>query len=209
MKLACTSVLVAIAVGAAISSQSASAQSLSPLLAQMMHGEKGMQGMQNQGTQGAPGSTMQGMGGSRMQGGSMMQMPMMQMPMMQMMRQGSMLDVPSDYIEGRIAFMHAELRITDSQMAAWTEFANVLRANAKRSAEAHGAKGQQATATTADRLDEQERRLAARLEGVRALKAAYGKLYAVLDDKQKKTADELMAMPMPMTMPMTMPMGNR
>lgn len=187
MKFVCTSLLVAIAIGGAgISSQNANAQSSSPvLLAQMMHGEKGMQ---NQGTQGAPG---------------------MQMPMMQMMRHGSMLDVPSDYIEGRIAFMHAELRITDSQMAAWTEFANVLRANAKRSAEAHGAKGQQAATTTADRLDEQERRLAARLEGVRALKAAYGKLYAVLDDKQKKTADELMAMPMTMPMQMPMPMGSR
>lgn len=194
MKLTCTSALVAIAIGAAASAQSAHAQSPPLLLAQMMHGEKGMQ---NQGAQGAPGG---------MQGGSMMQMPMMQMPMM---RQGSMLDVPSDYIEGRIAFMHAELRVTDSQMAAWTEFANVLRANAKRSADAHGAKGQQAAATTADRLDEQERRLAARLEGVRALKAAYVKLYAVLDDKQKKTADELMAMPMTMKMPMTMPMGNR
>jgi len=200
MKLACTSVLIAMAIGAAVSSQSAHAQSSPLLLAQMMHGEKGMQGMQNQGAQGAPGG---------MQGGSMMQMPMM--PMMQMMRQGSMLDVPSDYIEGRIAFLHAELRITDSQMAAWTEFANVLRANAKRIAEADGAKGQQAAATTADRLEEQERRLTARLEGVRALKTAYGKLYAVLDDKQKKTADELMAMPMtmPMKMPMTMPMGNR
>lgn len=204
MKFVCTFLLAAIAIGGAgISPQNAQAQSSPLLLAQMMHGEKGMQGMQNQGTQGAPGGKVQGMGGSGMQGGSMMQMPMM--------RQGSMLDVPSDYIEGRIAFMHAELRITDAQMAAWTEFANVLRANAKRSAEAHGAKGQQAPATTADRLDEQERRLAARLEGVRALKAAYGKLYAALDDKQKKTADELMAMPMtmPMQMPMTMPMGNR
>lgn len=189
MKFVCTSLLVAIAIGGAgISSQNANAQSSPLLLAQMMHGDKGMQ---NQGAQSTPG----------------MQMPMMQMPTMQMMRQGSMLDVPSDYIEGRIAFMHAELRITDSQMAAWTEFANVLRANAKRSAEAHGAKGQPAAMTTADRLDDQERRLAARLEGVRALKAAYGKLYAVLDDKQKKAADDLMAMPM--TMPMTTPMGNR
>ncbi len=76
-------------------------------------------------------------------------------------------------------------------MAAWTEFANVLRANAKRSAE-----GQQSVGPGADRLDQQERWLATRLEGVRALKATYGKLYAVLDDKQKKMVDELMAMPM-------------
>lgn len=79
-------------------------------------------------------------------------------------------------------------------MAAWTEFANVLRA--KRSAEARGAQGQQSFGPGADRLDQQERWLATRLEGVRALKATYGKLYAVLDDKQKKMVDELMAMPM-------------
>jgi hypothetical protein len=207
MKFACTSLLAAIAIGSGISSQSAHAQSSPLLLAQMMHGERGMQnqgapgstmqgmggsgmpGMQSQGAQAAPGSTMQGMMcGPGMQSGSMMQMPMM--------RQGRMVDVPSDYIEGRIAFMHAELRITDSQMAAWTEFANVLRANAKRSADARAIQGQQTSATNADRLDEQERWLAVRLESVRALKAAYGKLYAVLDEKQKKTADELMAMPM-------------
>lgn len=198
MKPVCSSLLAAIAIGG-ISFENAYAQSSPVVLAQMMHGEKGMQNKDTQGAQGAPGGTMSGMVGSGTQGGSMMQM--------RMMRQGSMLDVPSDYIEGRIAFMHAELRITDAQMAAWTEFANVLRANAKRSAETHGAKGNQAAATTADRLDEQERRLAARLEGVRALKIGYGKLYATLDDKQKKTADELMAMPMPMAM--KMPMGNR
>ena len=201
MKLISSSLLAAIAIGS-ISFQNAHGQSSPLVLAQMMHGEKGMQNKDAQGAQGAPGGTMSGMGESGKQGGSMMQMPKMQMPMMQMMRHGSMLDVPSDYIEGRIAFMHAELRITDLQMAAWTEFANVLRANAKRSAEAHGAKGSQAASTTDDRLDEQERSLTARLEGVRALKAAYGKFYTVLDDKQKKTADELMTMPMAMKMPM-------
>src|SRR6266542_1701651 len=82
--------------------------------------------------------------------------------------------------------------LSAEQMAAWTEFANVLRANAKRSAEARGAQGQQSVGPGADRLDQQERWLATRLEGVRALKATYGKLYAVLDDKQKKMVDELM-----------------
>lgn len=203
MKPACTSVLVAMALGAIPSLQSAQAQTSPPLLAQMMHGEKGTQA---QGPHAGPGHTMPGTGGQQGMGSSGMhgmmcgmQMPMMQggsMMQMPMMRQGRMIDMPSDYVEGRIAFIHAELRITDSQTAAWTEFANVLRANAKRSAEARDAHRQQTAPTSAARLDEQERWLTARLEGVRALKAAYGKLYAVLDDRQKKTADELMAMPM-------------
>jgi hypothetical protein len=42
-----------------------------------------------------------------------------------------------------------------------------------------------------DHLANHERWPTARLESVRALKAAYTKLYAALDDNQKKTADQL------------------
>ncbi|MBI2738999.1 MAG: Spy/CpxP family protein refolding chaperone [Rhodospirillales bacterium] len=162
---------------------------------------KGMGGanMQNMQTPGAcSGGQCGGMEGSAMQG----QMPGMGpsgVPaqsvgpqMMQMMMQGHMADLPWDHIEGRIAYLHAELQITEAQMPAWTEFANVLRANAKRIAEVQKAP-QRTTTTAADRMDDQERWLTARLESVRALKPAYVKLYAALDDKQKKIADELLA----------------
>lgn len=195
-------------------------QTLDPtkiVVAQMMDDNKGMKGrMQGQGMQGQ-GMEMEGhgMSGSRMQNmqmpsdcaggqcamqGSGMQgeMPgtmgsgtMMGPQMMQMMMQGRMMDLPTDHIEGRIAYLHAELKITEAQMPAWTEFANVLRANAKRVEEAQKAQPQRTTTTAADRLDDQERWLAVRLESVKALKPAYAKLYAVLEDKQKKIADEL------------------
>ncbi len=169
----------------------------------MEHGRMGQgMGMEGKemgmGRQGMGGANMQNMESSAMQG----QMPGMGpggMPaqsmgpqMMQMIMQGHMADLPSDHIEGRIAYLHAELKITEAQMPAWTEFANVLRANAKRIAEVQKAP-QRTTATAADRMDDQERWLTARLESVRALKPAYVKLYTVLDDKQKKIADELLA----------------
>ncbi|HJQ57742.1 MAG TPA: Spy/CpxP family protein refolding chaperone [Vineibacter sp.] len=105
----------------------------------------------------------------------------------------AMADQPTDRIEGRIAFLHAEIRVTETQMAVWTEFANVLRANAKRIADADKAHPPLSAASAAERLEAQERWLAARLENVRALRAAYGKLFAVLDENQKKTANELVA----------------
>lgn len=193
------------------------AQSAEPLrLAQMMHSDdKGMQGKGMQGTpdksmpdkgmQGMPDKGMPqqsapampgqmgGMGQSMMPGmmpGMMMGSGMPGDSMMPMMMQGRM----DAYVEGRIAFLQAELRITDAQMPAWHEFANILRANSKRAAEARAAQPQRTGTSVADRLDDQERSLSVRLDNVRALKPAYAKLYAALDDKQKKTADDVMPM---------------
>ena len=54
-------------------------------------------------------------------------------------------------------------------------------------------------------LERREKAMTAHLEGVRAVRAAVGPLYAALSDAQKKTADELMAGPMG---PMGGPMGG-
>jgi hypothetical protein len=193
------------------------------VIAQMMDDDKGMKGqsMKGQGMQGQ-GKSM-GMEGHNMGGSSMqnMQTPgdcaggqcgamqgpgmqgqvagpmgpgaMMGPQMMQMMMQVRMMDLPTDHIDGRIAYLHAELKITEPQMPAWTEFANVMRTNAKRVEDAQKGQPPRTTATAADRLDDQERWLTVRLESVKALKPAYAKLYAALDDKQKKIANELIA----------------
>ena len=42
------------------------------------------------------------------------------------------VDDDGDHIEGRIAFLKAELKITDVQMPQWNAFADTLRANAQR-----------------------------------------------------------------------------
>jgi len=144
-----------------------------------------------------------------MMGGDMPMMNMMAtMRMMEMMGPGM---VAMDRIEGRIAFLRAELNITEAQASAWGAFADAMRANAKKLAEARASMmpqpgaGQQQAPTIAERLDQQERWLLARLEGTRALKSAVANLYVTLSEDQKKTANELLAPQMGMGMMAMMP----
>jgi hypothetical protein len=115
-----------------------------------------------------------------------------------------------DRVEGRIAFLRAELRITDAQAEAWNGFADALRSNAKKLAEVRASvtpkpDDAQPPATMTARLDLQEQWLAARLDGVRTIKSAFAKLNEVLADDQKKTAGELLAPHMGMGMMAMMP----
>ncbi len=101
-----------------------------------------------------------------------------------------------DHIEGRIAFLRAELKITDAQSAAWNAVADALRSNAGKLAEVRSAMMSQAGAApkgVVDRLALQETWLAARLEGTREIKSAVTNLVGTLSDDQKKMADELIA----------------
>ena len=111
-----------------------------------------------------------------------------------------------DHVDGRIAFLRTELRITETQAAAWDAFADALRANAKRLGEVRASMmsmsgdPQQQTSTIADRLDLQERWLVARLEGTRAMKSAFIKLNETLSEEQRKTANNLLGPHMGMGM---------
>ncbi len=97
---------------------------------------------------------------------------------------------PTDHVEGRIAFLRAELAITDAQEAAWDAFAETLRANARRAA-GPAERGDGALAW----LEQSEKRLADRLEGVRATRVALAALQPQLDDAQRKSLDALLAPP--------------
>ncbi|TPQ28204.1 hypothetical protein C2U70_29805 [Bradyrhizobium guangdongense] len=141
-------------------------------------------------------------GSQRMQGGGMMggKMPMMDMSkMMDMMRQpgdgmGGMEAI--DHIEGRIAFLRAELKITDAQQAAWNAFADALRANAKTLGETRNSMMSQqgmGAPGLVEKLALQEKWLVARLDGTRAMKSALTNLIPMFSDEQKKAADELLA----------------
>ncbi|HEY7298201.1 MAG TPA: Spy/CpxP family protein refolding chaperone [Xanthobacteraceae bacterium] len=138
----------------------------------------------------------QGTGGVPMM--SMMgNMPMMPMEMMRMAAaaMGGMATV--DHIEGRIAFLRAELRITEAQTTVWNAFADALRANSKTLGDARAAPmpqpdaGLQQAPTITDRLDVQERWLTAQLEATKSIKSALTNLYSALSDDQKKIADEI------------------
>ena len=150
-----------------------------------------------------------------MMGGGMGNMPMMNdmknmmssmsamhsmgmMQMMGMMGRGTDGMATIDRIEGRIAFLRAELKITDAQADAWNGFADALRTNARKLAEVRATTmpkpgdGPPASTLSA-RLDQQEQWLGARLDGTRAMKSAFAKLNEFLSDDQKKTANDLLA----------------
>jgi hypothetical protein len=159
----------------------------------------------------APPAAQPGMGGMpmmNMMGGSAPMMGMMQM--MRMMGSGM---AGIDHVEGRIAFLRTELKITEAQTSAWNAFADALRTNARKLGEARGpmmpGAGLQQAPTMTERLDLQEKWLLARLESTRMIKSAIAALYATLSDDQKKTANELLAPHMGMGMGMmSMMMGQ-
>lgn len=161
------------------------------------------------------------MAGPRESGGMTHGMPMgHMMRMMQMMSRGgagasvAAMCAPdmagmraADHTEGRIAFLRAELQITEAQTPAWNAFAEALRGNVKELAKGR-ASTMEATPTAGQRLDSEEQRLAARLDGVRRIKPVFVKLYDSLSAEQKKTADELLAPNVGAGTGTMMPMGG-
>ena len=108
-------------------------------------------------------------------------------------RWGRGSDMMLERIEGRLAFMKAELKITDAQTAPWNAFADAVRAAAKQHNERMKAilAGDDRSKPLPDRLDAQEQFLGARLEQIKLIKASLKGVYAVLSDDQKKEADEM------------------
>ncbi len=128
------------------------------------------------------------------------------MPMMGMMGQGGMMPMMgmmADHVEGRVAFLKTELKITDSQASQWNAFADALRANAQRmgamrNTMMQGGMMSGASVTAPDRLDRMEKMMTTMSEAMKATKAALTPLYAVLTDEQKRSADQLIHGPMGM-----------
>jgi hypothetical protein len=103
-------------------------------------------------------------------------------------------------VEGRIAFLKAELKITDAQTPQWNAVADAMRKNdaamrdlMRQAREARQQQQQQPSSSNAlDALARRERFAEARAESVRNFAAAFRPLYASLSDEQKRTADELL-----------------
>jgi hypothetical protein len=109
---------------------------------------------------------------------------------------GAMRMMPTEHVEGRIAFLKTELKITDAQLPQWNAFADALRNSAGQMRQAmQGMHGGMPGSLPA-RLDAMVTMMSARLEGLKATSASAKSLYAVLDDAQKKTADDLILSPM-------------
>ena len=167
---------------------------------------------------GGPSGMMGGMNGPQ---GMMAMMNMM--AMMGMMGQagpGAMGTMPCgagmgtiDHIEGWLAFLRTELKITDAQSQVWNQFADAMRMNAEKVGEVRktmmmpqATGGQMLAPTLLQKLDDQERWLNARLEGIRAIKITYDHLYGALSEDQRKAAEELLAPHMGIGVPATTPM---
>jgi hypothetical protein len=121
------------------------------------------------------------------------------MPMLRMMGQGGM-PMMAKYIEGRLAFLKTELKITDAQLPLWNAFAQAMRDDSTVQAMPHPMMEMNKATTLPDKIAARETMLTARLEALRKLKAAADPLYAALTVDQKKTADDIMLGPMGMMM---------
>jgi hypothetical protein len=168
-------------------------------LAQQPEGDEGRKpdaGMMNPGMMG-PGMMGQDMMGPGMMPGmgrgGMMSMMGGSCPMMGMMmgRDGA---APS-FAEGRIAFIKAELAITDAQSSVWEAYAAALRKNFDSMQSMRKAMmGAAQPVNPVQRLDTHISAMEARLQSLKDVKPALTALYAALSDEQKKKADDVLGM---------------
>lgn len=147
-----------------------------------------------------------GMRGNRMMGGGMMGGGMMGQGMMGHMMQSGMMgrSCPmmgmsmgqgdgSTHAAGRIAFLKAELGITDAQQAAFDDYAAALKKNLEgMQAMRSSMMSAMQSGKPGDRLDAHIKAMEGRLAVLKEVKPALDELYASLSDEQKKKADQFL-----------------
>lgn len=110
-----------------------------------------------------------------------------------MMRMMQEMGDPTRHVEGRIAFLHAELAITAEQDAAWSAFAAALRKNATALKSAtSGEHGHDPESGVVGALIVKQHQLERQLDGLVAINAALGPLSATLSEGQRGILDELL-----------------
>jgi hypothetical protein len=154
-------------------------------------GERGSmmgQGMMGGGGEGAPmmGHRMMGEGGGMMGRGGMHGMG----------KRGGILAMcgkMTAHVEGRLAFLKAELEITPEQETLWNAYAVAVRDNAKTTTDRCGAMMNQSKDKKGliERIDTNTQFMQGRIDGLHKIVEALKPLYAALNDEQKKTADQL------------------
>lgn len=176
------SLLGSILVSAALLAGAISAQAQ-----QMQHGPGMMGGQHMMG----PGMPMGGgMMGCPMMGGQGMTMG--QMPMGGM-SPGMMMTGPA--IEGRLAYLKADLGITEAQTAAWNGYVTAAKARQSAMQGTHqGMMQAWQSGTAVARLDAHTKAMESMVEALKALRPATEALYAVLSPDQKTKADQLLGM---------------
>ncbi|PPD29750.1 MAG: hypothetical protein CTY20_05420 [Hyphomicrobium sp.] len=129
----------------------------------------------------------------RMMGGGMMGHGMMGPGMMDMMANCPMMGGSSSHAEGRIAFLKAELAITDAQNPAWEAYAAQIRKNLQ------GMQDMQKSMTSmmdakspVERIDTRIAMMEKRTQALKEIRPALSALYAGLTAGQQKKADQLL-----------------
>ncbi|MBX3501350.1 MAG: Spy/CpxP family protein refolding chaperone [Alphaproteobacteria bacterium] len=111
-----------------------------------------------------------------------------------MMPDGMMGGMMVRHVEGRLAFLKAELKVTPAQDAPWSKCADAVRAAttaARTALKPMMQPGGSPPRTAVEQMSRHESLLSVRLESVRRVKAAFEPLYAALDEEQRKLADSL------------------
>ena len=194
MKMLCKLVIMgALVMTLAFPAMAQQDQQQAPMMGQGRGGmmDRGEGGMMDRGEGGTMG---QDMGGQDMSGCPMMgdMMGFGRRGMKHGMGHAAMMhSVPM--MEGRLAYIKADLEIADAQMAAWDAYANAVRA---QHATMEGMRAEMMKAkesgSALQRLDARIKALESKLDSIKALKPVTEGLYAVLSDEQKKKADQLL-----------------
>jgi hypothetical protein len=114
------------------------------------------------------------------------------------MERGMTMCRMDEHIDGQLAYLQTELKITEAQTPQWNVFANTFRADKEKNArlckstENEQARSKMMSASLPESLGMMAARLTVRLESLRAMEAAIEPLYSILSKEQKKTADEIM-----------------
>jgi hypothetical protein len=97
------------------------------------------------------------------------------------------------FADGRIAFLKAELGITDAQKSVWDPYAEAIKRNLQNMQGMwQTMKTVLEAKTPGDRLDAQIAAMDSRLAALKEIKPVLSKLYAALSDEQKKKADDVL-----------------
>ncbi|OOG60217.1 Spy/CpxP family protein refolding chaperone [Rhodanobacter sp. C03] len=98
----------------------------------------------------------------------------------------------ADAVEQRISDLHTQLKITDAQSKQWDAFAQTMRDNAKKAADAFRDRAQKLPTMNADEAMKSYAALTQlHAENMQKLSSAMSDLYAVLSTDQKQTADAM------------------
>ncbi|MBN8903612.1 MAG: Spy/CpxP family protein refolding chaperone, partial [Rhodospirillales bacterium] len=152
-----------------------------------------MDGMSQKGEARQPGGMSMGMMDDDMGGMSGQGMGMMPptMERMRAMMGGGAVAIPLQHVEGRLAYIMAELTITDPQMPAWHAYAEAVRASSARIRAAY-TEAASVGSTAPETTQGQAKILAARLDALKGIEAAQAALYAALSPEQRQRADRLL-----------------